>query len=600
MIVVFAACLLSSAILAGQSVTIPRDAEERLIRDLLGQSAGGSYFDVKSSYDIACERLEAIGRPAVPFLIDTLSLTDRMAKVRAIEVLARIKDRRAFAPILNVLATDPDQRVKEQAAYNLGDFGDLGAIPLLLDAAVSKDPATRRAAWHSLGHLREPRAVPILARNLDFKFKTRGFPPSLDDTPTNALVEIGEPAVGALISVLRASTAEARLQAGKALGRIGTREAIAALQAAMADPEAKEAAIAGLLATHRPQDLPLAINALRNRSLYWSALGYLDSLADRRRLPDIKAAIVAAERQNKTDSDRLAFGVLVSVIRRLKDRSSIPLLIHLIETGREEDESVQAIGEFGDARAIPALLKVVERWTPDDDSFGLPPTKACWAIANLGPKAIEALEREVERKPKYTLAVAAALGACRNQAAAPRLMQMLSSHPTQDIRFGLFFALGRMRYVKAANLIAEDLNSSSKAIRATAVSALALMGDARAIGPLTQLTEERDVNFFTSEWKALGMKGIPALGKLLAANRYAAASALFVIRCPESTDLLIRGLQSKNPKVAALCAEGLGERRAARAAIALLTALARPEVDVRNEAYRALRALGGSVTDSGR
>ncbi len=162
----------TSHVLDSRSKASKLSARELRLRNLILHIGGQSYrdsdvFPNESPADVACQKLEQIGKPAVPYLLEALKSPNGWTKVHAMELLAKFKEPRAVPPMRAILESDPEVGVRASAAANLGAFGDPSVDPDLLIAASDKDNGLSRSAWVSLGDLREPKAIPILVQNLN-------------------------------------------------------------------------------------------------------------------------------------------------------------------------------------------------------------------------------------------------------------------------------------------------------------------------------------------------------------------------------------------------------------------------------------------------
>jgi HEAT repeat protein len=104
-------------------------------------------------------------------------------------------------------------------------------VQKLIAALRHPEPETAVRAAHALGALRATEAVPALIETLG-----RSDDPYLLEAVAGALGELeATETVPALRSVLRSSYLVARIAAAKALGRLGTPEALTALEEARQD-----------------------------------------------------------------------------------------------------------------------------------------------------------------------------------------------------------------------------------------------------------------------------------------------------------------------------------------------------------------------------
>jgi HEAT repeat protein len=120
---------------------------------------------------VASEAAEALGRTqdkrAVPALLETLKNTkDRMVRISVIDALGALKDARAVQPLIDLLRAGDSLR--GYAATALGEIGDKGATPVLLEALRS-DPSPDVREWVAYGlmEMKDSRAIPDLIRVLN-------------------------------------------------------------------------------------------------------------------------------------------------------------------------------------------------------------------------------------------------------------------------------------------------------------------------------------------------------------------------------------------------------------------------------------------------
>ena len=93
-----------------------------------------------------------IGSPAVPLLIEALSLPEDIAVQRVCASLGDLKDSSAVVPLLGV-CNHPSWQVREKAADALGKIGDSQAGPAVLAAMSDSIGQVRKAAVVAAGRL---------------------------------------------------------------------------------------------------------------------------------------------------------------------------------------------------------------------------------------------------------------------------------------------------------------------------------------------------------------------------------------------------------------------------------------------------------------
>jgi HEAT repeat protein len=149
--------------------------------------------------------------------IDLLKDPDWVVRREAIITLGEMGDERCVAPLAHALR-DGDWQVREVAIEALGQVGSPAVEALL---ALLRDWDVRKYAILALGKIRDERVLDPLMKQLhNDEFK---------DDATDALVELGEPAVPRLIEALNDKDEMVRKQAILALGRIKDTTAINAL-----------------------------------------------------------------------------------------------------------------------------------------------------------------------------------------------------------------------------------------------------------------------------------------------------------------------------------------------------------------------------------
>lgn len=125
----------------------------------------------------------------------------------------------------------PNSHIRENAAYILGLIGNSQDVPVLIQALNDAVPAVRLQAAKALGRMHAAAAVPALLSTLhsaDEFVGTQIF---------QALVQIGGPAVPALIAECCSISAWTRWHCVRALGEINDARAILVLAQSLNDPD---------------------------------------------------------------------------------------------------------------------------------------------------------------------------------------------------------------------------------------------------------------------------------------------------------------------------------------------------------------------------
>jgi HEAT repeat protein len=204
-------------------------------------------------------------------------------------------------------------------------------------------------------------------------------------------------------------------------------------------------------------------------------------------------------------------------------RRDIETLLQVIEDADQyvRGDAIKALGEIGDAMAVPALIKRL-----DDANFNNQEAAAA-ALAKIGDgRAIQplvAMLRAVGKEQQARYAAAEALIKLGEAKAVPLLLDALQDHDayTRAAALQVLAVIGDGRCVPAAIAALHDSDSN---VRWSAVATLGALRDARAVEPLLGLlTRENWALGCETIIKALGQIGdgrvVPALVGLLGGKR---------------------------------------------------------------------------------
>ncbi len=221
---------------------------------------------------------------------------------------------------------------------------------LIRALGYSSDANVRRSAASALGELGDARAAGPLGmalRNPDWEHDWHDLAAAAD-----ALVLLGEPAVGPLIADLSYHTQAVRVSAAEALGKIG-RPAVAPLVTLLGDNDLETREIAGqVLADIGAEAVDPLIEALTGESIgrRTRAARALGQIGDRRGLEPLCRALkdpIAGVRQTAARA-----------LGEIADRGAAdPLAAALLDPDPDVGRAAAlALGEMRDARAVATLL----------------------------------------------------------------------------------------------------------------------------------------------------------------------------------------------------------------------------------------------------
>jgi HEAT repeat protein len=157
--------------------------------------------------------------------IDLLKDPDWVVRREAAITLGEMSDERCVEPLCKALY-DGDWQVREVAVEALGQIGS-PAVEMLIK--MVRDWDVRKYVIMALGKIRDERVLdPLMVQLRSDEFK---------DDATNALVELGEPALERLVAALKDKDEMVRKQAVLALGRIKHGGAVDPLIEMLADAD---------------------------------------------------------------------------------------------------------------------------------------------------------------------------------------------------------------------------------------------------------------------------------------------------------------------------------------------------------------------------
>ena len=200
----------------------------QLLRELIPGYGRG-----RERYKVAND-LAALGVDAVPEIITAAKHRVPYVRSAAARALGVIGDRRAVAPLADLLARDSFPEVRNEAATSLGRLGGPEATDGLTKAIADSDPYVRKAVVSALGKVGGPEAAARLIETMDDSDS------GVRCYVAEALGRVGGPKAAArLIEAMDDSEPHVRYWVAEALGKVGGPEATARLTEAMTDPDPK-------------------------------------------------------------------------------------------------------------------------------------------------------------------------------------------------------------------------------------------------------------------------------------------------------------------------------------------------------------------------
>lgn len=211
---------------------LPKDELVDEVADAITAESDEEMTDVVASAEAETEVdeqeeefVEEQVKDEIDIQIDLLNDTEWVVRREAIITLGEMGDERCIEPIVRCLP-DGDWQVREAAIEALAMIGS-PAVDLLL--RYVRDYDARKPAIKTLGKINDERVLdPLITFMRSDEFK---------DDATWALAELGKPAVGRLLELLKDPEEVTRKQAILALGEIKDESCVDALIESLKDPD---------------------------------------------------------------------------------------------------------------------------------------------------------------------------------------------------------------------------------------------------------------------------------------------------------------------------------------------------------------------------
>ena len=461
-------------------------------------------------------------------------LSDDKADVRreTVEQLEAIGDRRALIPLVAAFA-DNHPEVRKSAVRAVGRFGDASVVPALLRLLRDPSEDVRSAAVGSLGAIGSAEAIGALSELLStgtdlFRSKVAYALGQIARDPSAG--KAGEVALERLVAALatpalRTASREALRVAGAAAipallqhlaGKLpGDPATVVQLLAKAADARATEALTAELERRRVAQPIVLAaLGATGDPAALVPVLGALSS-----RDPEIRLAAMNAMRpllgedgrasdvliERLGDSELEVRVLAAEYLGLVRARQGTEALLALTAAGtppRLRRAAVDALGELGDPRALPALLGILRQ-----GPAALRPAAAT-ALAYLGDAAaiapLLALIKETQQEAQKAgprvdspadelqrYAVRALAGSLRRArqatAAASPTTTAAAAAPTATTAAARATSAAPAQLAAAVALLSSLAQEASTPVAVTAIAALAAAGEPSALPALRTL-----------------------------------------------------------------------------------------------------------------
>jgi HEAT repeat protein/beta-lactamase regulating signal transducer with metallopeptidase domain len=306
---------------------------------LADEAATGSNRDTETDSD------HTQASPSPPASTSSASTSSRTPSVK--------QDARADTGVVEALVArllqDENAEVRRAAAHSLGQLKDARAVPGLIGALKDSDPGVRSAAADALGNLEDPRAVPLLAALI-------GDPVAeVRENALDALSHFDDSVLpsAAIIRSLSDAAVEVRHKAAHLAGKLRDRSATPALVKLVGDPssDVRQAAIEAIGELKDPAAAAAVLPGLSdsNADVRVQALHAMEEL----RAPISESTLLALMRDPDPDVRQHAAHLAGerSVI------AAIPTLRRMLEDphGDVRESAIEALGNIADGAAYDAL-----------------------------------------------------------------------------------------------------------------------------------------------------------------------------------------------------------------------------------------------------
>lgn len=399
------------------------------------------------------DELEILGEPAVSLLLQALKDKDSDLRMGAAAALGEIGDARAVEPLIRALK-DEYWNVNKRAEEALGKMGEPAVDPLI-HALGNESWGVRKKAAAALGAIVDKRAVAPLMQVLKDEdsvvrmsaaeaLERLGWKPKDDLEKANYLIakkkwnelaRLGETVVAALIPALKDEDSDVRKGAAGALGEIGDARAVEPLIQGLNDKywdvNKKAATALGKIGESAVEPLLQTLKA-ESGVVRWGAVATLGEIRDKRAVEPLVRAL-KDEYQGVNREAEEALGNIGE-----------PAVEPLLNVLKDEDSNVRkkaaaALGKIGDARAVEPLVRALK----GEDS-GVR-KKAAAALEKLGWRPGNDTERvqHLIANKEWDLLV-------RMREPAVELLIQALQDKDSDVRTNAASALGKMRDARAA------------------------------------------------------------------------------------------------------------------------------------------------------
>jgi HEAT repeat protein len=375
-------------------------------------------------------------------------------------------------------------------------------IKSLIEKLYSTEPAHRGKAVFELGQMRTNAipAIPFLIGMLgdrgtvslqDYKKNFETLP--IDKEVKNALIKIGKPAIGPLISALKDENGAVRNNAADALGEIRDSSALDPLILALKDRKssvqgsAREAIFKIIKEMKDKGDIENLVLVLHSEEkiVRQISVKVMTDLHDERIIGPLIYALNDEDSQVQEDAAQALMNMgspvvepllnvlnqenismtcsAIIILGNLKDSRAVEPLIGVLKyftSWKVRYEAAKSLGKIKDRRSVLPLIDAL------DDKHSKVREGAAEALRQIGPIAVEPLITALnDENPNICHDAIVLLGDIKDGQAVEHLIGVLKNYELWTLRFEAARALGKIKDPRAIEPLIEALNDKDAYVR---------------------------------------------------------------------------------------------------------------------------------------
>ncbi len=449
--------------------------------------------------------IHAIGKPAIPHLIDALKYPNQIIQTNAAKILAEIGDKSISTDILNILKSEQGP-ARAAIIEVLGSTKDFWSLEYLRKFLSDSDSNVRAAAARALGNLEDKLSIDHLLLLLSDRNE------NIRITAIEALSRFYESRVCDALwqSSLNDESADVRNSAMFALKKIGEtliRQYENSLASTNVETRAK--ALNNLSMIGKPVLLPILENTKHPnpavREICAEILGNIsDSIATQRLIEltndteqNVRLAAVTALGKIKTEitfrylitclksSDSLIVNTATEALLNRSQETIIYLTDLLVDLDTNKQVLVsRLIAKIGDSSIIPAIAQNLKDARPEVREaacFALGETKTSIAANLLMDYGLQDEEASV----RHT--AAKSLGIIKMSIATEPLLKILKEDKKENVKIAAITALTQINDSIVAPRLEPYLSVGSKQVKISVIRALAQFNYVNALPALQKI-----------------------------------------------------------------------------------------------------------------